>query len=89
MNQETYYYKEESDSGVGYDIFFTNVSTNYITHIGKINDKLHADIIVRLLNDYKQKQLEVDENEDEAKEQSNDVIDGVSIDDWINRLSTT
>jgi hypothetical protein len=65
------------------------VSTNYITHIGKINDKLHADIIVRLLNDYKQKQLEVDENEDEAKEQSNDVIDGVSIDDWINRLSTT
>jgi hypothetical protein len=93
-SKESFYYTEESDSGIGYDLYFTQVTTidtgdkvtNFLTHIGKINNKLHADIIVRLLNDYMEEQKGA--NEDEDEEQVSDVIDGVSVDDWINRLST-
>lgn len=70
----TYYFMEESESGVGYDIYLLiagDISLTVedddvkghikakMTHVGKINDMVHAKIILNMLNNKLEKMHEV------------------------------
>lgn len=68
MFEKLIYYIEESDSGVGYDLFLKKVEmyeddlemVKMVTHIGKINTIEHAKIIINMLNEKIEKLNEVE-----------------------------
>jgi hypothetical protein len=69
MLEKLFYYIEQSDSGVGYDLFLKKVEiyaddleiVKFVTHIGKINTIEHANIIKNMLNEKIEKLNEVED----------------------------